>query len=123
MKIRTLTKMALLAAACTSAPQQQAQIRMQLADVLECVVGQTLLPKRDGGRCAVFEIMIATNAIRSLIRQQKTYQIPSTMQTSKKQGMQLLDDALAAMYASGQVTKEAAVSAANDPSVIQGTGR
>ena len=98
---------------------QQGQIRIQLADVLECVIGQTLLAERKGGRCAAFEIMIATNAIRSLIRQQKTYQIPSTIQTSKKQGMQLLDDALIELVASGKVTLETAMSAANDPAVVR----
>mgnify|MGYP002625950305 CR=1 FL=1 len=99
--------------------EQQPQIRIQLADVLACVVGQTLLPMRKGGRCAVFEIMIATNAIRSLIRQQKTYQISSTIQTSKKQGMILLDDALAELVVAGKISVETALSAANDPTIIR----
>ena len=99
--------------------EQQPQIRIQLADVIECVVGQTLLPLRNGGRCAAFEIMTATNAVRSLIRQQKTYQIPGTIQTSRKQGMQLLDDALITLVAAGKVTAEAAASAANDPAAIR----
>lgn len=99
--------------------EQQPQIRIQMADVLACVVGQTLLPLKKGGRCAAFEIMVATNAIRSLIRQQKTYQISSTIQTSKKQGMILLDDALAELVAAGKITMETALSAANDPASIR----
>lgn len=99
--------------------EQQPQIRIQLADVLECVIGQTLLPQRGGGRCAAYEIMLATNAVRSLIRQQKTYQISSTMQTGKNQGMLLMDDAIAELYRSGKIMKEVAMAAMNDPETIR----
>ena len=57
--------------------EQQNQIRIQLADVLECVIGQALLPKVGGGRRAIFEIMVSTPAIRSMILQSKTFQIPN----------------------------------------------
>ena len=70
-------------------PEQQEQIRIQLADVLECVIGKSLLPRIGGGRVAAYEILVATPAVRSLIRQNKSFQIPSTMQTGKRQGMQL----------------------------------
>lgn len=102
---------------------QQAQVRIQLADVIECAIGQTLLPKVGGGRRAVFEIMVATPAVRSLIRQNKTFQIISSMQTGKKQGMQLLDDALIELVRSGQVTADAAAAAANDPDAVRAAGR
>lgn len=102
---------------------QQAQVRIQLADVIECAIGQTLLPKIGGGRRAVFEIMVATSAVRSLIRQNKTFQIISSMQTGKRQGMQLLDDALIELVRSGQVTADAAAAAANDPDAVRAAGR
>ena len=99
--------------------EQQNQIRMQLADVLECAVGQTLLPCIQGGRTAVFEIMVTTPAVRSMILQNKTYQITTAMQTGKRQGMQLLDDALADLVRTGRVTLENAMTAANDPAALR----
>ena len=100
-------------------PEQQNQIRIQLADVLECVVGQTLLPSTKGGRTAVFEIMIMTAAVRSMILQNKTVQILSAMQTGRRLGMQLLDDALADMVRKGEITMTDALSAANDPAALR----
>ena len=99
---------------------QQEQVRIQLADVLECAIGQTLLPRIGGGRRAVFEVMVGTPAVRNLIRQNKSFQITSTMQTSKKQGMTLLDDALAELVRAGEISAEDAASAANNPAAIQG---
>ena len=96
-------------------PEQQEQIRIQLADVLECVIGKTLLPKIGGGRIAAYEILVATPAVRSLIRQNKSFQIPSSMQTGRRQGMQLLDDALAELVRKGTVTLDDALAVANDP--------
>jgi len=99
--------------------EQQDQIRIQLADVIECAIGQSLLPKIGGGRCAVFEIMVANPAIRSLIRQGKTFQLTSTMQTHKKIGMQLLDDALVELVQKGMVSVEDAVTVANEPNTVR----
>ena len=99
--------------------EQQNQIRIQLADVLECVVGQTLLPRRKGGRTAVYEIMVMTPAIRSMILQNKTFQIISAMQTGKRYGMQLLDDALEELARRGEITVDDALSAANDPATLR----
>ena len=74
---------------------QQAQIRSSLADGLRAVVAQTLFKRIDKkGRCAAVEIMLATPAVRNLIRESKTFQIPSVIQTGKKYGMQSLDDAI-----------------------------
>jgi twitching motility protein PilT len=76
---------------------QQGQVRSTLADALKAVVSQTLFKRVDiKGRCAALEILIATPAVRNLIREGKTYQILSTMQTGKKFGMQTLDDAILA---------------------------
>ncbi len=100
-------------------PEQQEQIRIQLADVLECVIGKSLLPKIGGGRIAAYEILVATPAVRSLIRQNKSFQIPSTMQTGKRQGMQLLDEALGDLVRKGTVTLDDALAVANDPSTMR----
>jgi twitching motility protein PilT len=100
-------------------PEQQEQIRIQLAEVLEAVIGKTLLPKIGGGRIAAYEILLATPAVRSLIRQNKSFQIPSTMQTSKKQGMQLLDDALGELVRKGVATLDDALVVGNDPATMR----
>ncbi len=74
---------------------QQGQVRSTLADALKAVVSQTLFKRVDvKGRCAALEILIATPAVRNLIRDAKTFQILSAMQTGKKYGMQTLDDAI-----------------------------
>lgn len=74
---------------------EQGQIRSTLADSLRAVVSQTLFKRTDvKGRCAALEILIATPAVRNLIREGKTFQILSAMQTGKKYGMQTLDDAI-----------------------------
>ena len=76
---------------------QQGQVRSTLADALKAVVSQTLFKRTDvKGRCAALEILIATPAVRNLIREGKTYQILSAMQTGKKYGMQTMDDAILA---------------------------
>jgi twitching motility protein PilT len=96
-------------------PYQQQQIRTQLADVLEGVISQQLLPKKNtGGRVAAIEVMLVNNAVRHHIREAKTFQIASVMQTSRKLGMQTMDDALYDLYAGNQVTGEHALQYAQD---------
>jgi len=73
---------------------RQAQIRIMLSESLKGVVSQTLCKKIGGGRVAALEILIGNNAIANLIREGKSYQIPSIMQTGRKLGMVLLNDAL-----------------------------
>ena len=86
---------------------QQDQVRSQLSFVLEGVVTQTLLPRRIGkGRVVACEIMLATPAIRALIRDEKVHQIYSTMQAGKKYGMQTLNDALYSLYMRDEVALE-----------------
>jgi twitching motility protein PilT len=76
--------------------EEQPQIRSTLADSLKAVVAQNLFKRIDkSGRVAALEVMIVTPAISNLIREGKTYQIPSAMQTGKKHGMQSLDTAIA----------------------------
>ena len=89
---------------------------IQLASVLECVVSQQLLKKADGsGRVAALEILFANNAVRNLIRESKTYQISSVMQTSKRAGMQTMDDALYDLYMRKLIDADNAVTYAQDP--------
>jgi twitching motility protein PilT len=100
-------------------PHQQQQIRVQLAMVLECVVSQQLIARdRQKGRVAAFEVMHNTVAIKNLIRENKTYQINSMMQTSKKIGMQTMDDALYDLFMAGQISAESALNYAQDPQVM-----
>ncbi|MFA5309615.1 MAG: PilT/PilU family type 4a pilus ATPase [Dehalococcoidales bacterium] len=91
-------------------PYQQQQVRVQLSLVLEGILYQLLLPRRDGpGRVAAVEIMLATPPIRNLIREGKTFQMMNTIQTSKEQGMQSLNHALAALFNRGMITREQAM--------------
>ena len=83
---------------------EQGQIRSSLADGLRAVVAQTLFKRVDKkGRCAALEIMLATPAVRNLIRESKTFQIPSVIQTGKKFGMQSLDDAIMDHLMAGRI--------------------
>ncbi len=102
-------------------PHQQEQIRIQLATVLECVVSQQLLPMSgaEGGRCAAFEVMIPNPAIRNLIREGKTFQIPSMIQTGRKQGMILLDDCLAELHMKNKISRETALTFSQDYSYLE----
>ena len=97
-------------------PDQQQQVRIQLAAVLECVVSQQLLKRSDGqGRVAALEVLFANNAVRNLIREGKTFQIASIIQTSKRLGMQMMDDALYDLYMQRMVDGETVISSAQDP--------
>lgn len=96
---------------------QQAQIRLQLATLLEAIISQQLLPTADRkGRVAAFEIMYANSAVRNLIREAKPHQIPSIIQTNKQSGMMMMDDALYELYRTHQITAEDAMTFAQDPS-------
>ena len=82
---------------------RQQQIRVMLSESLRGVISQTLLPKKGGGRIAALEVLIITPAISNLIREGKTFQIPSAMQTGKQHGMVMLNDALFALVQKGLV--------------------
>ena len=96
-------------------PHQQNQVRMQIAGSLLGVVAQTLIPTLDEkGRVPALEIMIANSAIRNLIREGKVHQIPSTIQISKKDGMQSLDQSLKDLLMEGKISREDAMKRAID---------
>jgi twitching motility protein PilT len=100
-------------------PYQQQQIRTQLAEVLVCVVSQQLIAKQTGkGRCAAFEVMHINPAIRNLIRESKTFQITSVMQTNKKSGMQTMDDCIYDLYARNIIAGTEAMRYAQDVAYI-----
>jgi twitching motility protein PilT len=94
---------------------EQMQIRSNLADGIRAVISQVLFKRIDRkARCAAPEIMIATPAVRNLIRESKTFQIPSMMQAGKKYGMQLLDDAIFDLLNRGWISGDEAYMKAND---------
>ena len=94
---------------------EQAQIRSTLADGLRAVVAQVLFKRVDKkGRCAALEILIATPAVRNLVREAKTHQINSMIQTGKKYGMLLLDDAIMELLNKGWIDPDEAYQKAND---------
>jgi twitching motility protein PilT len=95
-------------------PDQQDQIKVQLSNSIQAVVAQQLLPMLGGGRIAATEIMIATAAIRNLIREGKTFQIMSSIETGSQYGMQPMDKVLADMHKSGLVSYEEALLRSND---------
>jgi len=89
-------------------PHQQEQIRVQLSNSLEAVVAQQLLPRIGGGRIATLEIMVATAAVRNLIREGKSHQLYSAIETGAQYGMQTMDKVLADTHRNGKVTLEEA---------------
>jgi twitching motility protein PilT len=101
-------------------PHQQQQIRIQLSAVLEAVISQQLIPTLDGkGRVAAFEIMHSIPAIRNLIREGKSHQITSFIQTNKRIGMQTMDDAVFELYLKGRISSEQAMLFAQDISTME----
>lgn len=91
-------------------PHQQQQVRVQFASVVQAIISQQLLPKADGsGRTAAFEVMVATSAIRNLIREEKIHQIDTAIQTGAKFQMQTMDNSLLDLYKKGLITKEIAL--------------
>jgi twitching motility protein PilT len=90
-------------------PDEQQQVRMGLSESLKFVVSQSLVPRADGkGRVAVFEVLKGSLNVSTLIRDAKTFQLPSLMQISRAQGMQTLDQSLADLLDAGLITAETA---------------
>ena len=97
-------------------PSQQDQIRTMVADSLRGIISQQLVPKADGkGRIVCTEVLVCTPAIANMIKEDKTFQIPSMMQTGVKLGMRLMDDSLYKLLQQGLVTPEVALARAYDP--------
>lgn len=101
-------------------PHQQQQIRIQFASVLESVVSQQLIPLADGsGRTAVFEVMHANPAIRNMIREGKTHQINTQIQTNRQKGMITMDEAIMQLYQTGRIDRDRALQFALDPETMR----
>jgi twitching motility protein PilT len=101
-------------------PEEQPQVRMALSEALKYVVSQSLLPRKDGnGRVAVYEVLKGTMPIGNLIRDDKTYQIPSMMQIGRNVGMQTVDVALMELVDSGLISPEAAWRRAEKPDTFE----
>ena len=99
-------------------PHQQSQIRTQLSESLQGVIAQTLVPKIGGGRVAALEIMTTTAAVKNLIREGKTFQLPSIIETNSTIGMQTLGQALQELVVRGVITPESAVMKGLDPALL-----
>ncbi|EOU1827927.1 type IV pilus twitching motility protein PilT [Clostridium perfringens] len=99
-------------------PHQQEQIKIQLASVLQTIISQQLVETIDGERTAPLEIMVATPAIKNLIREGKTHQIESSIQTGSKYGMRTMDMELANLYREGIITQETAMNSAIDREIL-----
>jgi len=101
-------------------PHQQGQIRAQLSIALEAVLYQALVPRADGnGLVVVAEVMMGTTAIRNLIREGKTYQMPNVIQTGSEHGMQTLNQALRDLYQRGVISQEVALTSSNNPEELR----
>jgi twitching motility protein PilT len=101
-------------------PYQQGQIRSQLSTTLQGVLYQTLVPRVGGnGRVPAVEVMIATTAIRNLIREGKTYQMPNIIQTGAQYGMQTLNQALRDLYQNGLITEAEAFLKSDNPEELR----
>ena len=100
-------------------PHQQAQVRAQLAATLRGVLCQTLVRKIGGGRVVATEILVTTAAIANLVREGKTHQISSALQSGRAQGMHTMDQHLAELVDSGQITRQAAQEQAQDVDVLK----
>ncbi len=98
--------------------EQQAQIRVQLADSLQAVVSQRLVPKIGGGRIGVFEVLIATHAVRNVIREGRSSQLRNQIATGAKDGMQTLEASLSQRLAAGLIDVEQATAASLHPGEI-----
>ncbi|MGY0372160.1 type IV pilus twitching motility protein PilT [Clostridium sp. JNZ J1-5] len=101
-------------------PYQQQQIKIQLAAVLQGIVSQQLIPRADGkGRVGAFEIMIINSAIQNLIREGKTHQIQSSIQTGNKYGMKTMDMSLVELYKTGLISYESALTYSMDRDMLK----
>jgi twitching motility protein PilT len=101
-------------------PGQQEQIRFQLSNNLEAVLCQQLIPRASGpGRIAAIEVMLATPAIRNLIRESKTHQMQSVIQTSANVGMQTMDQHMRELYKRHLITYDDAMARAMNPDELK----
>lgn len=100
--------------------QSKEQVRSQLANMIQGVLAQTLVPLQDGkGRCAAVEVMLGTDAIKNLIRSNKVAQMETAMQGATQQGMCTIIDALAKLYLSGRISYQTALEYSNNPTEME----
>ncbi len=101
-------------------PYQQHQIRIQFSSVIQAIISQQLLPKADGsGRVCAFEVMIGTLGIKNLIREGKTHQIDTAVQTGSKYGMQTLDSSMLSLYRRGLIDHDTLLTRCMNPDLIK----
>ena len=104
-------------------PSQQDQVRTMLSESLRAVISQRLVRTVDGSRqVPALEILVITRAVSKMIRDNKTFQLPSILQTGAAQGMRLLDDSLAELVSAGVIDKEEALQSCDDPKRFGGQG-
>ena len=99
--------------------RQQSQVRTQLAMVLRAVASQQLLPKTDGGMAPAFELMTMNSAVRSMIRDCKTYQIENEMRTAETEKLFAMDQSILNLFRAGKITRETALDYADNPNQLQ----
>jgi len=100
-------------------PHERNLTQTRLASLLLGILCQALVPKDDGtGRIAAIEVMLANSAVRNLIREGKSYQLPNTIRMHTQQGMETLDQALVRLYRAGYINREAVLDFCNDPEEI-----
>ena len=100
-------------------PNQQQQIRTQLAMVLDAVISQQLIPTVDGGVQPAFEIMFLNNAIRNMIRESKIHQIDGVIATSQEEGMVSMDNSLIKLYRDGVISRENAAAYSSNSELME----
>jgi twitching motility protein PilT len=99
---------------------QQAQIRIMISESLRGIISQQLIPRADGtGRVLAIETLTNTPAVSNIIREAKTFMLPGIIQTGRKQGMQLMDDALIDLYSRGLITAEEALARADQKQIVR----
>jgi twitching motility protein PilT len=103
-------------------PAQQQQIRFQLSMVLLAIVSQRLVPRRNGGRTLACEIMIKNGAIANLIREQKSHQVYSVMETATREGMITMDRSVKELYNGGLISRDEALGLMRNPKELQRAG-
>jgi twitching motility protein PilT len=100
-------------------PHERYLAQARLASLLLGVLCQALVPRADGkGRVAAIEVMLANAAVRNLVREGKTFQIPNTIRMHAQQGMELLDQALVRLYRNGDISRESVFDFCNEPDEI-----
>jgi twitching motility protein PilT len=100
-------------------PAQQTQVRIMVSESILGVISQVLLKKKGGGRIAAFEILIGTTAVGNLIRENKTFQLPSIIQTSGKLGMQTMEQSLTKLYQAGLIDRKEALEVVEHPEELK----